>query len=98
MSAKAKSFALLCLAALVAGAGAVLALVFLVLPRERMKAAEALAKAAAEKASSLKAAAAVVEKHAEVRVAQVEKRVEAEKAQDSVDLANDIIAGRKDKA
>lgn len=92
---RAKRILLLIGAALLAGGAAVFAFFYLFIPQQRRKGAEDLLRAATVKAEALRAASKVVEQHTEQQVAKVEVRVEAEKAQDPVDFANDFINGRK---
>lgn len=95
MSAKVKRIALLVLGAVFAGGAAVFAVLHLLLPQQRRKAVEGAVRAATDKAEALRAAAAMVEVHAERQVAKVEARVEVEKTQDSVDFANQFIEAEK---
>lgn len=81
--------------ALIAGGAAVFAFFYLFIPAQRRKGAEALLQVATQKAEALRAAAKVVEQHAEQQVAKVEAKAAQDKAQDSVDFANDFINGRK---
>ena len=89
---------MLILGALIAGGAAVFAVFYLFIPQQRRKGAEGLLKAAVIKAEALKDAAKLVEKHAEQQVAKVEVRAECEKQKDSVDFANDFIAGQEKKS
>lgn len=95
---RAKRLLLLTGGALIAGGAAVFAFFYLFIPAQRRKGAEALLQVATQKAEALRDAAKMVEKHTEQQVAKVEVRMEQEKQQDSVDFANDFIAGREKKS
>ena len=95
---KTKRILMLVGAALLAGGAAVFAFFYLFIPQQRRKGAEDLLKAATSKAEALRAAAKVVETHTEQQVAKVEAHAAQEKAQDSVDFANDFIKRREKKS
>lgn len=80
---------------ILSGIGAVLALVFIILPRERRKGADALLQVATAKSEALKTAAVLLNQQAEVQAKQVDQKVEQQKQADPVDIANDFINGQR---
>lgn len=94
MSPKWKSWLFAAAAVTVALAGVALAIVFVIIPKEQRKAADALLKASMAKASALQAAAALMQKQAAVQTARVDAQVAQDKKLDPVDFANSFINSR----